>query len=313
MRSILIVLVLTTAGCHRQPPDLTPIREALEQEEATVCAQPASRPPHAARTRDVSREEAQAALTTLSKEDDPGAIETVHAALTGERPTVGELRRFDLVLRSAPVDLNELTRDKNGLVKARAIVEAGASASPGLHVSRIERAFLSAAQTASAGGRVAEALERCADVVALERDRFLVGSLTDMMLGAAMLDSGKRACIPIIDAAQPAERAAFATSLATLRTSMPAFGDALRRDRAEMLLYQFGAAFGSGHPFVCNRAREFAEAMGHSGASPDARELTDAWRRPEVADASPSNAAKYASEYESKLRDVDEMLDHARR
>ena len=94
---------------------------------------------------------------------------------------------------------------------------------------------------------------------------------------------------------------------------MPDFAVALRRDRAEMMLFHFGAAFDSGHPFVCGRAREFADAQRAAGAHPDPRELLAAWQSPEVTDASPANAAKYQNEYESKLRDVDEMLEHARR
>lgn len=309
LEDTIVLFVFALAGCHRQEVDLAPIRDGLDREASIVCAQPASRPPHASHGRDVSREEARAALAVLVTRDDADAIETVHQALTGDRPVVGELRRFDLMLRATPVDLGELTADKNGLAKASAVVEAGAAAGAGLHVTRIERAFLAAAKVSYP----ADALARCADVVALERDRILVGSLTDMMLGAAMLDTAKRACIPIIDDAPPADRAAFAASLAVIKKGMPEFDVAFRRDRAEMMLYQFGPAFEPSHAFPCDRAREFANALRTAGASPDPRDLAAAWRRPEVMDASSANASKYAVEYQSKLQAIDEMLDHARR
>ena len=302
-------------GCREA--DLAPLRADLASSAGIVCAAPVARPPHAARTREVQPADVEAAIAKLC-DAESAHVETpaeplavLHEALVQERAITGQLRRSRLLIDAPRVDLGAIKPNAEGLRTAEEALTRASASHCGPSWPGLDRVILASAVALAKSSHGPEALERCADVVALARDEDLTGDLTDLLLANSQLQRAVKTCTPIVDAAPKEATAKLATSLAMLRSTFPAtLEDALRRDFAEMMLFAFGKGRDSSSAFACERANALA-SMGD--AKPLTRgeriELEGAWK---TARTQPVPDPKYGEAYTLTLRLLDQFVEHAR-
>lgn len=233
-------------------------------------------------------------------------LAVVHEALLDEAAVVGDVRRTRLFFDAPTVELDALSRGptEEKLRQTNATL-ASPHARCDLDSQAVAPAMLAAAVAASKDGRFEEALDRCADAVALSRDQFLTGNLSDLLIGVARLEQTSAACGPVVEAAPVAAASAFAVTLGKMRAQCPPIADTFDRDYAEMMLFQFGKAYGPTAP-PCERAARLAGAR-HDKLTPE--ELAVAWaaRGPK-----PVPEPKYEEAYEKSLRALDALITRAR-
>lgn len=280
----LVALAAGVSACHKEP-DLAAVRDGLAKNAAVVCAPAPTRPPHGTPTREVPESEAQAALVKLcDNPTDATAPLVVHDALLGQRAVIGQLRR------------NVLEESVTSVATVKCT-----AASPGLDAH-----LLDAAIRARSAGDLAQAFDRCADVVALARDEDLTGNLTALFLANGHLQHAVRTCLPFVDDAKPAEAAAFAKALGILRASFPKnLDEVYRRDRAETSLATFGRARAAGRSLGCGHADALAASFEQKAPPPG--ELVARWHAAEGAAPEPPNA-KYVEAYTLTLGALDRLV-----
>ncbi len=279
-------MVMAVSSCR--DADLGPLRADLVSSGELVCAPPAARAPHAARTREVEPAEIEAAIAKLC-EAELAHLETpaellgiVHEALLQERAVAGYLRRSRMMVDAARVDLGAMKPGAGGTWTPEEALTKAAAVRCGPSWPGLDRAMLASAVALGKADHPAEALDRCVDVVALVRDEDLTGDMTDVLLANSQLQRAVATCGPILEAA-PKELAAKAlASLATMRSTFPkSLDDARRRDRAEMVLFAFGKGGEPAHAYPCERATAFAAGEGPGGKPTtrgDRLDLEKAWR-----------------------------------
>ena len=272
------------AGCNKT--DLSPIRDGLVKEAAIVCAPPAARPAHGAKVREVSAADLDAALVALCEAHKPdakiaaAAAGVLHEALLSERAEVGAARRTNILVPAtrAPCDPT---------------------------FAQVDQEILRAAHLAEYEHHIGEALDRCADVIALARDEDLAGNITDLILANSQIQNAVRTCMPMVEHAPKEAALRFHTSLVVLRGSFPtALDEATSRDHAEVLLARFGAAVPDA-PLGCARATKLASG-GNAPPETPAKVLAT-WRSSQEK-ASPDDLAKYLEAYTLTLGTLDRLI-----
>lgn len=283
-----------------------------------MCAAPLARPPHVAKTRDVAPAEVEAALVTLCEEEaahleaTPEPLAVLHEALAQDRAVTGNFRRSSLLIDAARIDLGAVQAGGKAVQSAE---EALAKRSAGWHCTPswpgLDRFLLEAARAQNKSGQSAQALERCADVVALARDEHLTGDMTDMLLANSHIQRAVESCRPLLDAAPKEAAAKLAASLTVLRATFPSsLDDVLARDRAEMMLFSFGRGRDPSRPFSCERANALAKANeGPPLTRGDRVGMDRAWREVRAQNLAPS--ASYNEAYTLTLRVLDQLIERA--
>lgn len=311
-------LVLLATACREA--DLAPLRADLVSSAEIVCAAPVARPPHGPRTREVPPAEVESAIAKLCEAEaghqatpaEPLAV--LHEALVQERAITGDLRRSRMMIDAPRVDLGAIRPDGEAMRTAEEALTKTAALRCGPSWPGLDRILLASVVALDKAGHAPEALERCADVVALARDEDLTGDMTDLLLANSQLQRAITTCMPVVGAAPPEAAAKLATSLATLRTTFPAtLDDVIRRDRAEMMLFAFGKGGDPSKPFACERANALASAEGSGKplTRGDRLDLEGAWKSARTQSVAPD--PKYEEAYTVTLRLLDQLIDQARR
>ena len=314
----LLVSALATMGCRE--PDLGPVRADLASSGEVVCALPAARPPHAARTREVQPAEVESAIAKVC-EAEMGHLETpvdplvvLHEALLQERAVAGQVRRSRIMIDAARVDVGALKPNREGMRTAEEAITRAAAMRCGPSWPGLDRAMLASAAALSKAEHAAEALEICVDVIALVRDEDLAGDMTDVLLANSQLQRAVAACGPMIDAAPKEAASKAATSLGIVRGAFPkSLDEPRRRDRAEMVLFAFGKAGDPARPYGCERAKEFAAGEGPGGkplTRGDRVDLEKAWQAAHAEHDAPD--PKYEEAYTLSLALLDRLIARAR-
>jgi len=314
-----LVLVLLGASACREA-DLTAVRADLVTQAAMVCAAPPVRPAHAPKTRELQPAEVSAAIATLCTEEaarqaaSAPPLAVLHEALAQDRAITGDLRRSRLLIDAPRIDLGAVKGAPEGMRTAEeALANASAGSRCGPAWTGLERFMLAAATAQAKAGHAAEALEVCADVVALARDEAVTGGMTELLLSNTNLQRAYTACTPIVDAAPKEAAAKLAASLAVLRPTFPStLEDVLRRDHAEVLLFTFGRVREAARPLPCERAIAIAAASDHLPplTRGERLELLRAWNEAN-AEVSPPDE-KYTEAYSLTLRVLDKLTEHAK-
>jgi len=320
MRGIVSVLVagLAVTGCR--DADLGPLRADLASSGEIVCAAPAARAPHAARTREVQAPEVESAITKLCEaelahlETPAELLAVLHEALLQERAIAGYVRRSRMMIDAARVDMGGIRPSSDGMRTAEEALTKAAAVRCGPAWPGLDRAMLASAVALNKAEHLPEALERCADVIALVRDEDLTGDMTDVLLANSQLQRAVMTCGPMIDAAPKEAASKMATSLASLRSTFPkSLDDARRRDRAEMVLFAFGKGGDPSRPYACERATAFAAGEGPGGkplTRGDRLDLEKAWRAAHAERDAPD--PKFEEAFTSSLALLDRLIARAR-
>jgi hypothetical protein len=321
MRRIVSVLggvLVATTGCRE--PDLGPLRADLASSGEIVCAAPAARPPHAARTREVKPAEIESAIAKLCEAEmahaetpaEPLAI--LHEALLQERAVMGQVRRSRMMIDAARVDLGALKPNKEGMRTAEEALTKAAAMRCGPSWPGLDRVMLAWGVARNKAEHAAEALDECVDVIALVRDEDLTGDMTDVLLANSQLQRAVATCGPIIDAAPKEAANSAATSLAIVRAAFPrSLEEARRRDRAEMVLFAFGKGGDPARSYGCERATAFAAGEGPGGkplTRGDRIDLEKAWQTAHAEHDAPD--PKYEEAYTLSLGLLDRLIARAR-
>ncbi len=289
MRGIVSVLAATMAVSGCREADLGPLRADLASSEAIVCAPPAARAPHAVSTRArvVAPAELEAAIAKLCEaelahaEAPAESLALVHEGLLQDRAVLGNVRRSRMMIDAARVDLGAVKPSADGMRTAEEALTKAAATRCGPTWPGLDRVMLASAVALSKSERVAEALDRCVDVVALVRDEDLTGDMTDVLLANSQLQRAVATCGPILEAAPKEVAGKAVTALAAVRSTFPTSLDgARRRDRAEMVLFAFGKGGDPARAYACERATAFAAGEGPGGkpaTRADRLDLEKAW------------------------------------
>lgn len=199
--------------------------------------------------------ELDTALGALCTNDDAFSEEAylvVRDALAQDTAVVGQARRSQLLFRA---------------LRPREIFDGGfadgGSRLPGCDPSslRIEQKILASATRAFEAGRHADGLTRCGDVLALAREAFVAGNVTDAVVANSNIERFIMTCTKGIESAPKEIASAHVAAYRALRATFPAnLQEAAVRDRNEMVLFQFGQLRDRSATMPCPRAQLLAAA-----------------------------------------------------
>lgn len=315
--TVVVTMMVVGAGCRE--PDLGPLRADLATSAESVCAGPPVRAVHAVRTREVQAAEIEAATKQLCEAELAHAatpaepLAAIHEALLQDRAVVGQLRRSRMMIDAARIDLGSIRPTSDGMRTAEEALTKAAAQRCGVTWPGLDRSMLAAAATANKADRAAEALDRCADVVALARDEVLTGDMTDVLLANGQLQRAVQSCTPLVESAPKEAAAKLATSLGTLRATFPkTLDDVRRRDRAEMILFAFGKGAEPSQVYPCERARELAAGEGPGGrpvTRGDRVDLEKSWKAAKADTDAPD--PKYEEAYTLSVALLDRLIARA--
>lgn len=327
--ALVTALVTVLAACRRPPPpELPAARSELAARAVAVCAAPASRPPHRPSSANVKpsdaalreallavceqgRGEGERACDGAAATSEPCRavvaaadkyVQSARERLTDDRPVVALLRRSELLVSAPPVNMEKLSFDA-----AVAVVAAASSRPCELSRLGLEKLMLAAARQASAARDDATAMALCADVAALERDRFLVGDMTDAMMGVAALALLDQTCRPLAEAAPDAVVAPLRAATAVIRKGCPAaLDDAMQRDLDEVFLVTLGVLRDESVLPPCDRAKRLLERSPRATTNAELQSHADAYRA--YKNAPRPERAKYDAEYAKALGILDRFV-----
>lgn len=311
----LVLLATQVAGCREA--DLAPLRAELASSAEIMCGAPPVRPAHGPRTREVQPPEVESAIAKLceaeaaNKPPPAEPLVVLHEALVQDRAITGQLRRSRLLIDTPRVDFSAIRPNGEGLRTAEEALTKSAAARCGPTWPGLDRVMLASASAFAKDGHAAEALERCADVVALARDEDLTGDMTDVLLANSQIQRAIPVCTRLVDAAPKEVATRLAASLEALRATFPAsLDDVSRRDFAEMMLFAFGKGRDASKPLACERANAFASVQDGKPLTRGERiELDRAWQSARVP---PASDPKYGEAYSLTVRLLEQLIEHAR-
>lgn len=329
------VSALLASACRRaSPADLERARGELRVRATAVCAAPAVRPTHRPPPSQVNASDAalrdaliaicergrrevadagmsagacsganlesdscRAAVAEVAKE-----LSLVRDRLIDPRPTVALLRRNEMLVTSATFDF-----DKDGPSAARAAVKAAATRPCDPSTPWIETLLLAAARHATDAHDDAAAMTLCADLAALERDRFLVGNMTDALLGVAALTRIESVCRPMAEQAPDAAVAALRDAMSVIRKSAPPnLDEVIQRDLDEVFLLTLGPLRDASIAPSCDRARHLLERAPRTSSAAEEAAMVDGFRNQRQ--APPPERSRYDAEYAKALTIMDRFL-----
>ncbi len=323
------------ASCRRAPPEeLAAARAELRAHAEAICAAPGPRPSHrtppAVPSSDAALRSALLAVCEQGRRESAGAtgpalgactdanatsercralvaasaehVQITRDRLTDARPTVAELRRNQMLVSSPTFDLAHADLDA---AKAAVAAEPERPCDPS--TPWLETVMLAAARQASSSHDDARAMALCADVAAMEGDRFLVGNLTDALLGVSGLERLEVACRPLAEAAPDAAVEPLRAAMAIVRKRVPAsLDDVMRRDVDEVFVLTMGPLRDDALTPSCDRAKRLLERGARPSTAAEERALVDGyrnWKR-----APPPERERYDAQYGRALAILDRFV-----